>query len=424
MKPIRYLNKMYKMKSFGLLFVFVIFIVTSCSKDELTPIKPVIIPVKVFEEIWKTRIYEAPLENVGSRNAYFYKGVYILAGDHYSHIDPTIYAYDIKTGSKKWKIKQSGNYQEPGYNITGKDHVLIMSDATGIAAFDLEKKQLIWEDLHNDKNEFGLVGQLPILGNFVYKGITEGSFYGPAKMIRYELMTGKKETLVDVPIDGIWSHTISPPAFWTDTNNDTIMIIINGKSNIDYSPQNSPTDLWAVNLSTKKVVWKIDSIMAVRTNLGSPPVIHQNSVIFGGDWSVYSVDIPTGKVKWRTQFPELGNFGNFNRTGLLLAGENVYGNPDGYDIFSLDAETGNVKWHNKTLAANCTPRMLYNDGMLITTSIGTGSVLIYDAESGSLIHKEFSSIGYHTDVVYDKETNMYFVQDFASAVGFRINKPK
>ena len=167
------------------------------------------------------------------------------------------------------------------------------------------------------------------------------------------------------------------------------------------------------------MVWTIENVMEAPTNTLSPPVVFENTVIFGGDWSIYSVDILTGKVKWRKEFPELAKVGNFNSTGLLIVNEKVFANPDVFDIFCLNAKDGSTIWHKKD-APNCSPKMLYNDDMLITSSLG--SVLIYDSENGNLIHKEKSSNNYNIDVLYDAESNMYFVQDFAQAVGFKINK--
>ncbi|MBK9735925.1 MAG: hypothetical protein IPO92_13595 [Saprospiraceae bacterium] len=69
---------------------------------------------------------------------------------------------------------------------------------------------------------------------------------------------------------------------------------------------------------------------------------------------MYSFNILTGKINWRTEFPKLGNFGSFNNYQSLLADNRIYVNPDVYDIMCLDAGTGQVIWHNTTDAPNCT----------------------------------------------------------------------
>jgi outer membrane protein assembly factor BamB len=104
--------------------------------------------------------------------------------------------------------------------------------------------------------------------------------------------------------------------------------------------------------------------------------------------------------------------------------DKVFGNPDVFDIFCLNAENGTIIWHNKKDAPNCSPNMLFNDGMLIFNAWGFGSVVVLDAVTGKLIHREQSPDTYRTDVHYDKAADMYFVQDLSFAHGFKINKPK
>ena len=69
--------------------------------------------------------------------------------------------------------------------------------------------------------------------------------------------------------------------------------------------------------STKQLEWKMDSIMEVRTNLLTPPVIFENSVIFGGDWSIYSGHSKLRLWNWRT-IQDLMKVSNFNRTGFAI----------------------------------------------------------------------------------------------------------
>jgi len=413
------------MKNMVYLYMMLFFLV-ACDKEDPTPTPPVILP-KIFEKIWSTRIYEAPLENVGSDNAYIYKDWYLVPGGHGSNFDPSLYAFDTKTGKLAWKWTQSGKYQEPGYNLVGKDNILILSDSDGILAFDIETQQLLWEHIHTEPiNYLGLVGQLPIYGDYVYKNLSFNNFYGPACMVRYHLETGKEERLYTFPIepDGK-SPNLSPPAFWVSPDSgDTLMIVVNGRERVDLAPEESPTNLVAYNLSKRKIEWTLEEYTPWGTNKGYPPAVYNNTVMVAGDWSIYGVDILTGTVKWRTQFPNLLWLGNFTTTKHLVVGDKVFVNSGLYSVACLNAETGTIIWHNKNAAANCSPNMLYNDDMLIIGSFGLGSVVIMDGLNGNVIHSERGERTYYTDVLYDKATDMYFVQDFAQAVGFKINKPK
>jgi outer membrane protein assembly factor BamB len=415
------------MKNMTYLYMMLFFLV-ACDKEEPTPMPPIVQP-KVFEKVWSTRIYEAPLENVGSDNAYLYKDWYIVTGDNWSHIDPSLYAYDTKTGKLAWKWTQTGRYQQPGHNLVGKDNILILSDSEGILAFDIETQQLLWEHIHTDRQPIpflGGTGQLPIYGNFVYKLLSLDNFYGPESIYRYNINTGIEERIHTFQLEPDFkSPNLSPPTFWVNPiTNDTLMFLVNSRGRVDLAPEESPTDLVAYNLTKRKIEWTLEEFTPWGTNTLYPPSVYNNTVMVAGDWSIYGVDILTGTVKWRTQFPNLPWVGNFVTTKHLVAGDRVYVNSGLFSVACLNAENGSILWHNKNAAANCSPNMLYNNDMLIIGSFGLGSVVIMDGLNGNVIHSERGERTYYTDVLYDKATDMYFVQDFAQAVGFKINKPR
>lgn len=286
------------MKNMMYLYMMLFFLV-ACDKEEPTPTPPFEYP-KTFEKIWSTRIYEAPLENVGSDNAYIYKDWYIVTGGHGSNFDPSLYAYDTRTGVLAWKWKQSGKYLDPGYNLVGKDNILILSDLRGILAFDIETQQLLWEHIHSEPIKYlGIVGQLPINGDYVYKNLSFGDFYGPACMVRYHLKTGIEERLYTFPIESDGkSPNLSPPAFWINPiTTDTLMILVNSRERVDLPPEKSPTNLVAYNLTKRKIEWTLEEFTPWGTNTLYPPSIYNNTVMIAGDWSIYGVDVLTRTVK-------------------------------------------------------------------------------------------------------------------------------
>ena len=409
------------------LYMMLVFLV-ACDKEEPKPSPPPTTGKGTFEKIWSTRIYEAPRENVGSFNSYIYKNWYIVTGDHgYLPLDPSLYAYDTKTGELAWKWTQTGKYQQPGYNVVGKDNILILSDATGILAFDIETQQMLWEHIHTDRQPIpfiGGTGQLPIYGDYVYKLLSLNDFYGPESIFRYNIYTGAQERIHTFQLESDFkSPNFSPPAFWINpTTSDTLMILVNSRERVDLPPEKSPTDLVAYNLTKRKIEWTLEEFTPWGTNTLYPPAVYNNTVMVAGDWSIYGVDILTGTVKWRTQFPNLPWVGNFTTTKHLLVENRLYVNPAARDVMCINAENGSILWHNKNAAANCSPNMLYNDDMLIIGSFGMGSVVIMDGLKGHVIHSERGERTYYTDVLYDIATNMYFVQDFAQAVGFKINR--
>lgn len=253
-----------------------------------------------------------------------------------------------------------------------------------------------------------------------------GSFYGPQIMVRYNIHTGIEERIFTFQLEPDHkAPNLSPPAFWVNPNTgDTLMIVVHARERIDLSLENSPTNLVAYNLSKREIVWTLEEFTPRGSNQRYPPSVYKNTVLVAGDWSIYGVDVLTGIVKWRTQFPNLQWVGNFPFTKHLLIENRLYINPAGFDVMCIDAENGSILWHNKNAAPNCSPNMLYNDGMLIICSFGLGSVVIMDGMWGNIIHSERSKATYLSDVLYDNDTGMYFVKDNEQVVGFKINKPK
>ena len=94
-----------------------------------------------------------------------------------------------------------------------------------------------------------------------------------------------------------------------------------------------------------------------------------------------------------------------------------------YPLACIDPLTGEMLW--RTLdAPNCARKMHYNvkNDWIVMGSIGRGSVLVFDAFTGDLVHREFpyenSSFG--DNVIYDETRDMYFTNTFAHTMGFKL----
>lgn len=408
-------------------FLYIIlFFLAACGKEEPTPVEPIpVTPSKpVFETMWKTRIYEAPLENVGSFNSYVYRDWYFIGGTKgLDRLDPSIYAFNKTTGQFEWSFTMDGEYQVPPHNMLGYKNLLVYGDAQGIGVLDLENKKLAWEKRF--RNYLGRVGQLTIFGNHVYRGVAYGDFYGPVSLIRFDVYTGEEEHIIRFE-KSAENHapTISAPIIHYDSQlNDTIAYIIQVWQRANLGPGKEQTDMIAVSLKERKVIWRHEAFTQWGTGLLYAPNVTEDLVLVPGDWSMYAFDRRTGELRWKTEFPTNQYVGRATNERQLLVGNKLYYRMSHY-VACLDVTTGRIIWQvNNKNVANCSPNMIYNDGMIITGCFGTGRITIIDAESGRQIHSEFSPHNYNYDVVYDKETDMYFTQDFAHALGFKINKP-
>ncbi|MFZ1559180.1 MAG: PQQ-binding-like beta-propeller repeat protein [Saprospiraceae bacterium] len=411
-----------------ILFVICAIMIFSChTPDPMIIDPPIVVKDTIFDLKWKENLASPYREIVVSRYVQVYKNWYITTGDVG---DPglVLYAFDINTGEKVWEWHHSGKVKDYIRKMRIKDNVLVMDTGPGLMAIDLDTRAILWETNHYETvSGYGV--PLNIIGDYAYKYLSKGNFNYPdeAFLLRFKVNTGAVDTVYSVPEEGVWAPQLSGPAIWVDPmSKDSIIVFVNSRGNINKSPQDSPTDLYAVNLRTKKLVWKQTSFCEVSTSMNYQPVIYGDDVLVGGDWSIYSYDIPTGKLNWRRPFDKLKPFGSFNNTQHLLVGDRIYVNPDVFDVMCIHAGTGEVLWHNETDAPNCTPNMIYHEDMLIFTSWGYGSVMILDGITGKLIHREraYDDSPFSTNVVYHQNSDMFFTQNYKQAFGFKIRKPK
>jgi len=411
------------MKTKNLLFFILLFFLAACGKEEPTPVNPTPIdpPKPIFETVWSTRIYDAPLENVGSDNAYVYKDWYIVGGNS---DDPSIFAFNKLTGELEWTYTMKGEYIAHPHNLRGINNLVLFGDSRGIAALDLDKKELAWEKRF--KSYLGNVGQLTIYGSHVYRSVSFGNFYGPESLIRFNIYTGQEEQIIRFE-KSAENHapTISAPIFHYDSElNDTIAYMSQRWARADLGPGKEQTDMIAVSLKDRKVIWRHEAFTQWGTGLLYAPNVTDDIVLVPGDWSMYAFDRRTGELRWKTELDDKFKVGNAPSESQLLVGKRLYYRSGLHFVACLDVTTGHIIWQvNNQNVANCSPNMIYNDGMIITGCFGTGRVTIIDAETGRQIHSERGQRTFYTDVTYDPQTDMYFTQDFAHAVGFKINKP-
>ncbi len=410
-----------------LILLIILTCLCACSKkNTLTPLDvPSIDTTKVFDQKRQTNIDSNGTVSAG--NNLIYQNLLITSGD----IDKpsSLFAWDINTGSKVWELKLS-NFRFV-VNMQIKSNILLVNTLREVLALDLDTRQVLWsENLSNQG--FNADNGMTITDHdvyFVWNTYKDWNRpFGSVAIFKYDIRSGFKEKIFGFGLDEEgWEPSVSEVCFWQDpVSKDSILLVNKDGSNSHTSPQEQPTDFYAINIRTKKVLWHQKKYCLIATNQIYAPVVYGDDVIVAGDWSIYSFDIPTGKLNWRTQFPNLGNFGSFNNTQHLLVGERLFVNPDAFDVMCLNAKTGAVLWHNTTDAPNCTQLMHYYKDMLVYTSWGLGSVMVLDALTGHKIHKQKppDKSTFYANITYDPVTDMFFTQTYYSVYGFKINKPK
>jgi outer membrane protein assembly factor BamB len=412
------------------LYVLILFCVLhfSCSKKNTWP--PIVVsPIdttKVFEQKWQTTTSTNGIVN--SRNCIVYKNLFLTAGARNN--PATLYAWDTKTGEKVWEWSLSSALGIENMQVKG--NTILLNTLREFIALDLDTRQVLWQE--NFRNQgFNADNGMTVTDHDVYIVWNTYKDWGlypkdSVAIFKYDIKTGNKEKIFGFGLeDGKWAASISEVCFWHDPiTKDSILLFNKHGSNAQTSPQEQPTDFYAINIRTKKVLWRQEKYCPISSNMTYAPVVYGDDVIVEGDWSIYSFDIPTGKLNWRSQFTELGNFDAFGNTQLLIVGDRLFINPVSSEIMCLNAKNGTVVWYNKTDAPNCTEVMHHYKDMLIFTSWPLESVMVLDAINGQKIHKQTPSdkSTFHTDIAYDPVTDMFFTQTYISVYGFKINKPK
>ncbi len=399
----------------------------ACEKKGPVIEPPIMEKENIFEMEWATRM-DNEKEIVGTDNTLHYKDWMLVGGDG---DDPVkIMAFNKETGDKDWEIVFD---ELTGYEITYmflQDNILIARNSFLVFAVNLDNKELMWNV------------NLKSLGMNLRRGViaSNGKFYlhatfnfspsggGIMHLYEFDIGTGQYGMVYSQSPDSLGTKTISPPVFWEDEENERNLLIFNQRPNAEKPPPEVRQDIVALDIKTKKIVWKSKITDGFASNGLHPPVIYEDLVITGGDWHMYAFSINTGEKVWETEISDDSPFSIFITTNHLIHDGRLYVNENGENVTCLNARTGALIWNNPKGGANCTDNMIYyeKEDYLVFTSWGYGSVMVLDALTGETIHREhrYDDSSYNNDVVYDPETDMFFTSTYKHAVGFRINKSK
>jgi len=408
-----------------IIFYVFIGVFTSCKESPIID-PPIEEEMEVFEMVWFESIEDDFA--VGSlADGQVYRNLFLVPG----HItEPfTLYGFNTITGEKEWTYMNQGVVMDEILESKLFENLYLATTNTGIVAIDLDKLERVWEvsfqsfDYESDKGYFIHNGFL--YDNFSVGGV--GLFKDAVAMLKIDLRDGSFEEIYRQENDSIGIKSLSPCIVYTNNDGHEIMIF-NERPDAENPPQECIQEIVAWDITAKKELWRNSHFTEFySSNFLHIPVIYQNSVITGGDWSIYAFDINTGEQIWRYQVPGYDKFGIWNRTNHLLKDGRLYVNPGGPPICCLNPSDGSVIWENLTDASNCSDNIHYyeKEDYLVYTSWGKASIYVLDALTGELIHKEsqFENSEYNNDPVYDEETDMFFTTNYKYAIGFKVHKP-
>lgn len=388
----------------------------SCAKN--TPIDPPIVNQSVFQHEWSARI-DAKQEVVGNELNQLYQNTFLHFGDLKQ--PATIFGQNVSTGERDWTYVYDGwDKSNIDYNYLHQNMLICVTEFR-VFGFDLDSQKVVWEyDLFqsSQRRDSGTLTK----GKFylVVGAKSKESDGFEESILEFDPFTGEQTEMVKYSPGSLGTQTISPPTFWEDN-----IMIYNVRPNSEQPPELIQQYIVAFDHIQNVELWRTLVTDHFASNNLHPPIIYNDLVITGGDYSMYAFDLKSGKQVWKTQIPGYDKFGIWNNTNHLLVNDRLFVNDTGTNSLCLNPKTGEIIWHEDFYSSNCTENMLYYEkkDYLVFTSWGKGSVIVLDASTGELVHREkaFDGSIYNNDIVYDDKLDMFFTTTYKHAVAFKIN---
>ncbi len=398
----------------------------SCNENATELIDPPTIKKEVFELIWVTSLHDSK-EIVNLNNGQVYDDFYIYSGDKDDSL--SLFGFDTTEGIRLWDFNNSSEVSDEIDKSFLFNSNYIGLTSKGLVSVNLDSKVLNWE-IALSPIYFRTAKSSKVYNDNLYYPVEIGGVglnSDAVAILKINLVNGEFTEIYRKENDSSGVKSISPPVVNFNSDGDEI-IIFSERPNEDTSPPATIQDIVAYNVTKKVESWRTSNFSAFYASNGiHPPIIHNDIVITGGDWSIYAFDINTGQQLWRYQVPGYDQFGIWTTTNHLIHNDRLYVNPSGHPIICLNPIDGSVIWENLEDAPNCTDNMIYyeKEDYLVYTSWGLGSVMIIDALTGELVHRERSEDStFNNDPVYDPETDMFFTSTYKHAIGFKINRPE
>jgi len=407
------------MNKLPIIFILIV-LVSSCCDEPSTMIEPTeqeeVQPVEneVFNLQWESP-YGGNIEVQVSDNLIIYNDWVITTTD-LNEISRFL-AYNKFTGEQVWELIYPEANLSSTTSLYVHENILTASTSSRIAGIDLEVQDFAWTINLQDEEYFLNPSTLAANNKLYIPGIyrlheddTESALF------EVDVFTGNYEILYNLPADETGSYGFSPPVYLNDEINQREILIFNEYEKSDGSPEESEQNIISFDLDTKEVLWRTSNFTEnFASNTLHPPILYEDLVITGGDWSMYAFDIHTGEQVWRRPFEQYTT-AIWGKTNHLIHEDRLYVNNSQWDVTCLNARTGEIIWNNDTAGPNSTDNSFYYEKVdyLVFTSWGLGSIMVLDGLDGQTVHRQFEhkNSTYTTDAVYDSETDSFFAGTF------------
>ena len=198
-----------------------------------------------------------------------------------------------------------------------------------------------------------------------------------------------------------------PPEVEINQNNDTILYFQERKSKRNENFTNS--SLFCYNLTKDSLIWKIDSVDSLVSNISNPPLVDDEKVYFLTAKTFHCYDKYTGEKLWERYFEDT----NFLSAGYGFYKDVIYVVDDRLNLIEVYRDSGEVKYYNNLYISHLfTVPPVYKNYILTVFK----NLDIINADTGRKLHSfrshRFVDGGvFNTGVAVDPNTNYMYVPD-------------
>jgi outer membrane protein assembly factor BamB len=264
-------------------------------------------------------------------------------------VDP-LQARSNTDGTLIWSTKISGlvNGGLTSTEVSG-EHLIIESWGK-LWIFNKNNGTLLWSNTSFPTNESGRPRMVIIDGHIYYKTVGQiGDIEDYSKIYRTPIDRFEPETIFQADVvtspgrDSGYILGIECGALWEKPNGDDVLVF--QTRGFRLGTNKNRTDLYAYNMTTKTVEWRIDSIDAKSTVHN--PIIEGNDLYYQGEATLFKIGMETGNIIWSHYFSRIDEHMYTSRQ--LVGSKYVYIQPGARYAFAVDKATGNVAWQTEKI---------------------------------------------------------------------------
>lgn len=284
-------------------FILLFLTLISCRKQPIEqPVEP--FPPKDtlrnFEIVWMVPV-KADTTTTCIANDPCLVGTDLMYVNYFCGGNDVVQLLDGATGQRKWSQSKPtvwGEGDAIGSVASWNDLGLICS-WDEIYALRQSNGQTVWSsDVGSGSG--GGEPRIKVIGDYVYHcHRPDGNNVASAHLVRSLAGQGSTwDTLFSAyreENDG-YSPDFEMPSIWQTPQGDTLLIFQNRQTRFGNS--DGKIDLYALNLRTRAVVWKVSDLTPEGYSITDPPLIWQDKIFFVGTWRIFCLDAASGHLLW------------------------------------------------------------------------------------------------------------------------------